>query len=80
MISAIETTVYYSTRHRKYISKASAIKAEARAIIFKRYPAEPFESDTGHSYHIDLDEPERYHKMHRRLCRIIRKAFEDKEV
>jgi hypothetical protein len=70
MISAIETTVYYShTRHRKYISKASV----------KRYPAEPFESDTGHSYHIDLDEPERYHKMHRRLCRIIKKSFENRE-
>ena len=68
MISQQTSTVWYApTRGRRYLSKKAAINAEAKAIIYAKYPPEPYEHDTGHSYNIDIDEPERYLKMHRRI-------------
>ena len=56
--------VYYApTRGRRYFVKSAAIKNEAIAIILKRYPIEHFEFDTGHSYDIRYDEPERFERM-----------------
>lgn len=67
--------VYYSpTRNRRYFSKEAAIKAEAKARIFKKYPSEPYESDTGYAgYNILDDRPEFYHRALRFLCYLIKK-------
>lgn len=57
-------TVYYApTRGRRYFIKSAAIKNEAIAIILKKYPIEHFEFDTGHSYDIRYDEPDRFERM-----------------
>ena len=69
------------TRGRRYFSKSAAIKAEAQAIILKKYPAEQackdFACGCGDpGWHIAYDEPERYATMHRRMCRIIRASIE----
>jgi hypothetical protein len=67
--------VYYSpTRNRRYFSKEAAIKAEAKARIFKKYPSEPYESDTGYSgYNIWDDRPEFYQRALRFLSYLIKK-------
>lgn len=77
MIIKQQATVWYApTRKRRYFSKDSAISGEASAIIFKRYPIEPFERETGYGYDIRVSEPERFEKMHRRLCRLIKTNLE----
>lgn len=79
MISKQISTVWYApTRGRRYLSKKSAINAEAKAIIYKKYPPEPYEDDTGNCYNIDIDEPERYMKMHRRLALKLKNSIEAK--
>lgn len=67
--------VYYSpTRNRRYFSKEAAIKAEAKARIFKKYPSEPYESDTGYAgYNIWDDRPEFYRRALRFLSYLIKK-------
>lgn len=71
-----QATVWYApTRRRRYLSRAGAIKGEATALILKRYPVEPYEYDTGAGFDIRYHEPERFEKMHRRVCRIIEKAI-----
>lgn len=69
--------VYYSpTRNRRYFSKEAAIKAEAKARIFKKYPPEPYESDTGYSgYNIWDDRPEFYQRALRFLSYLIKKSI-----
>jgi hypothetical protein len=72
-IESVKANVFYApTKKRRYFSRQAAINGEATAIILKRHPLEPFESDTGAGYDIRIDEPDRYEKMHRRLCRIIK--------
>ncbi|HHN8580770.1 TPA: hypothetical protein ACRR2I_001231 [Providencia rettgeri] len=67
--------VYYSpTRNRRYFSKEAAIKAEAKARIFKKYPSEPYESGTGYAgYNIWDDRPEFYQRALRFLSYLIKK-------
>ena len=67
--------VYYSpTMNRRYFSKEAAIKAEAKARIFKKYPSEPYESDTGYAgYNIWDDRPEFYQRALRFLSYLIKK-------
>lgn len=74
--------VYFSpTKNRRYLSRLAAIKAEAKAIIFARYPSERPEHIEGRmtypGYSIAYDEPERYQKMLRRMCRIVAKHITD---
>ena len=66
---------YYSpTRNRRYFSKEAAIKAEAKARIFKKYPSEPYESETGYAgYNIWDDRPEFYQRALRFLSYLIKK-------
>lgn len=72
-IQKVNADVYFApTRNRRYFSRQAAIEGEAMAIILKKYPIEPFESDTGAGYDIRVDEPERYEKMHRRMCRVLK--------
>ena len=66
---------YAPTRRRRYFSKSAAIKGEATAVILQKYPIEPYEYDTGAGFDIRHDEPERFKKMHRRVCKIIAKAM-----
>jgi len=68
MVQVKEVTAYYSpTKGRNYFTKKSAIKNEAIAIILKKYPVEKFEADTGHSYDIRFNEPERFERIMRSL-------------
>ncbi len=74
-IQEMTVLVYYSpTRNRRYFSKEAAIKAEAKARIFKKYPSEPYESDTGYAgYNIWDDRPEFYQRALRFLSYLIKK-------
>jgi len=75
MIQVQTAKVFYSpTMGRRYFSKHAAISAEARALILKKYPPEPFEPDTGAGWHIQYDDQDRYEKLHKRLCRLIKRA------
>jgi hypothetical protein len=80
-VSKIKTStakVYLApTRGRRYFKLGSAINAEARAMILKKYPIKPFEPDTGFSFHIEHHEPERYLRMYNRLRFIIKKQYEE---
>lgn len=74
-IQEMTVRVYYSpTRNRRYFSKEAAIKAEAKARIFKKYPSEKPESDTGYAgYNIWADRPEFYQRALRFLSYLIKK-------
>lgn len=74
-IQEMTVRVYYSpTRNRRYFSKEAAIKAEAKARIFKKYPSEKPESDTGYAgYNIWADRPEFYQQALRFLSYLIKK-------
>ncbi len=73
-IEAVQTTVYLAkTKGRRYLSKNAAINAETLAIIAKKYPFEPFEMDTGHSF--DPREMPEYPKMFRRMRKLVAKSF-----
>jgi hypothetical protein len=77
MITQTMTTVWHApTRGRRYFSKKAAVNAEAKAIIYKRYPIEQFEQDTGNFFDFATDEPARYGKMHRRLSLKLIKCIE----
>lgn len=74
MIEQQTATVWYApTRRRRYLSKNGAIKGEATALILKKHPIEPSDHDTGEGFDIRYHEPERFEKMHRRMCRLISK-------
>ena len=74
MITTLTTKVYYApTAGRRYLTLRGACGAEARSIIVKKYPTELFESDTGYSFH--WSELERSDVIHRRLARLILKAY-----
>ena len=76
MIEKQQATVWYApTRRRRYLSRAGAIKGEATAIILQKYPIEPYEHDTGAGFDIRYHEPDKFEKMHRRMCRLIAKAI-----
>lgn len=70
-------TVWYApTRGRRYLSRSGAIKGEAYALIIKKHPPEPPDYDTGYpGYHIKYQDPDRFEKMHRRMCKLIRKSL-----
>lgn len=77
-----ETTIVYRapTRGRRFLTLNGALYAEAKSLIYKKYPNvnEYFESDTGHSergYNIEYDEPDRYERMHSRLMFILKNEF-----
>lgn len=68
-------TVYYApTRRRRFFSKQKAIRAEAVALIYRKYPREAFEEETGHFEDMQIKEPERFSEIVDRLsARIARK-------
>lgn len=81
MITATTKKVWYSSsRGRHFLSRRSAIRAEAHAKIFDRYPYERPDYENGFltypGYSIQHDEPERYQKLLRRMMRIIDKHTE----
>ena len=70
--------VYYApTRGRHFFSKRAAVSAEAKSLIYNYQPYE--EADYDHTgrrlactgWNIEHDEPERYKKLHGRLCRML---------
>ncbi len=81
VVKQMTATVWFSpVKGRRYLSKSAAIRAETRAKIFDRYPIESAEYDSvGMTYpgwSIEVDEPERYSKMYRRLRRLVAKSIE----
>ncbi|WP_105532434.1 hypothetical protein [Solimicrobium silvestre] len=79
MISVETRTVYHSSiKGRRYLHKRSAIKAEALAIIKKKYPDEPFEHDTGYSFNWQAEIP-RSNVLFRRMCRLVSKSLKDNQ-
>ena len=68
MIELQTAKVYYApTKGRRYFTKAAAIKAEALAIILKKYPNEDFEPDTGFFFDITIDDRKRFKRMMRSM-------------
>ena len=75
MIEKQQATVFYAPKAgRRYFTKSAAIKAEAKAIIYAKYPRESFEPDTGYSFDIETDCPKRYAIMFRRMCRLVKRS------
>lgn len=70
-----QTVFYAPTVKKRFLTLSGAIKAEAKAKIYKKYPSEPFEDDTGAGWDIQYDEPEKYAKLFSRLCRLLRREF-----
>jgi hypothetical protein len=80
VVKQMTATVWFSpVKGRRYLSKSAAIRAETRAKIFARYPSESPDYDNGHmtypGWSIEVDEPERYSKMYRRLRRLVAKSI-----
>ncbi len=77
MIEATTRTVFRATtKGRTYLTKAAAIKAEARALIEKRHPTEKGEFD-GNGYQTDPGwhwmNIHRSDVLYRRVCRLVKK-------
>lgn len=69
----IQSTIAYlaPTRGRRYLTKKAAIHNEAKAIIYKHYPKEDYESDTGYGFDIEIDRQEYYERKYKSLCRAL---------
>lgn len=86
MISVDKATVYRApTAGRRYFTKRAAINAEARALIFKKYPIEggPFIGHEGPDddyINIEQHEPDRFATMLRRMKRLISQAMAPVEI
>ena len=73
-VRKVEVTAYYApTRGRRYFTLRAACLAEARSVIEKKYPTEPFENDTGYSFY--WREIPRADVMYRRLARLIHSMY-----
>lgn len=86
MIERQQAVVYYSTtRGKRFLTKAGAINAEARAIIKKHMPDVPgcgwygsgdsMDYDQGSSF--ELDQPERFKRYFEKLKRALRNRLND---
>lgn len=86
MIERQQTIVYYSTtKGKRFLTKAGAINAEARAIIKKHIPDDPgggwygggdsMDYDPGWS--LELDQPERFKRYFDKLKRALRNRLND---
>lgn len=78
MIDMKVRKVWFSpARGRHFLTRRAAIRAEAHAKIFDRYPYERPDYENGFltypGYSIQHDEPERYQKLLRRMMRLIDK-------
>lgn len=76
MIDMKVRKVWFSpARGRHFLTRRAAIRAEAHAKIFDRYPYERPDYENGFltypGYSIQHDEPERYQKLLRRMMRLI---------
>lgn len=87
-VEAKTATVYYApTKGRRYLSKAAAVRAEARAIIEKHFPSErgcsgvcagctyPGCGDPG--WRLEEAEPERYMRHYKNLRRALMKRLKE---
>lgn len=82
MIKTSQATVYFApTKGRRYLTKWGAIRAEARAIIYKHFPAperilfaDP--AEIGGEFDIEIDAPERYQRYFKALCRALNRRFD----
>jgi len=68
----MQATVWLApTKGRRYFNRKAAIKGEARALIYKKFPMiEGFGMNEPLCDIAEYD-PERYAKLHARLCRIL---------
>lgn len=81
MITVTTTKVWHSSeKGRRYFSRSAAINAEVRQIIYRLYPYEKPESESGMltypGYDIAIDDPERYAKLYRRIRKIVERRAE----
>lgn len=79
MIKPVIRTVYLApTRGRHYMTKASAIRAEATALIIRRHPTEEPDYDQGHMLYpgFHWTELPRHAVLLRRVCRLVKNAKE----
>ena len=69
MITIETAVVYRSSSGRRYLTKRGAIQSDARKIIVKKYPYEPFDPQDGSSFR--WEQMDRSDVLFRRLCRLI---------
>jgi hypothetical protein len=81
MITESTAKVYLApTRGRRFLTLDGAIRAEAKALIYKKYPSDIgyYEGDLGYSedgYDIYHDDYERYQRMHKKMCVILKRLY-----
>ena len=76
MVTVVIRKVWFSpSRGRHFLTRKSAVRAEAHAKILAKHPIEKTYYENGGlcdpGYSIQFDEPERYKKMLRRMMKII---------
>ena len=68
MIQVQTATVYYAkTKGRRYLTKNAAIRAEAEAVILRKYPLRDYEPDTGFYVDIRISEPVKFERIMRSM-------------
>lgn len=73
-IQPVTVTVYLApTKGRRYLSKRSAVRAEARALLDRKYPAENGDESDGFS-HWHWSSDEQLQRVYSRLVRFISRA------
>lgn len=77
IITKTRTVYFSSAANRTYLTKRAAVSAEAGKLIERKYPTEPYESDTGAGWHWKSDA--RLVRLHKRLVRrILRSLHQEK--
>lgn len=79
MLEKVTRTVYKATtKGRCYLTKAAAIRAEARALIENRHPSERAYMERG--YVVDpgwhWTALPRHEVLYRRVCRLVKRSFD----
>ena len=73
-----ETATVYRGARRRFLTLNGAVNEEAKAKIRAKYPATPFDPETGETFHwTGLPRSE---VLLRRMCRLIRTAYEQSRL
>jgi hypothetical protein len=71
------TTTVYKGGGRRWLTLDTAVKSEAKAIIKRKHPTEPFDSETGGGFY--WRELPRSDVLLRRMCRLVMAEFKQQE-
>lgn len=63
------------TAGRRFLTLKGAAEAEARARVYRMFPPDPWEDETGAGFNIKYDEPVKYAMLMKRLVRAIMNQY-----